>query len=49
MIGLLLTIGPSVLVFTGVIKFPLHITLMLIGTILWFVSAPFWIKKEKSA
>ncbi len=47
MIGLLFTIGPSILVFAGVIEFSLHITLIFIGTMLWFLTAPFWIKKEQ--
>ena len=49
MIGLLLTLGPAILVFAGIIAFSLHIKLMLAGAIIWFVTAPLWIKKQKSA
>jgi hypothetical protein len=44
-IGLGLTIIPSILVFTGVISFDAHITLMIIGMLCWFLTAPFWINK----
>jgi len=47
-IGLGLTVFPSFLVFVGVIEFELNIVLMTIGTVLWFVTAPFWINKEKT-
>lgn len=44
-IGLILTLLPSFLVFAGVIEFDTHKLLMLIGTILWFATAPFWMNK----
>ena len=44
--GLLLTIIPSIMVFVGNIEHSRHITLMAIGMVLWFVTAPFWINKE---
>ncbi len=44
LLGLLLTLIPSFLVFYKVIDRPTHFILMLIGTFLWFVSAPFWMK-----
>ena len=44
--GLVLTILPSMLVFKGVIKLQLHYHLMIIGMILWFGSAPFWMKSK---
>lgn len=47
-LGLLLTIAPSLLVFAGAIEFKMHASLMLAGTALWFVTAPMWIKKQKS-
>jgi hypothetical protein len=40
--GLGLTVVPSFLVFTGAIAWDTHATLMLVGTVLWFGSAPFW-------
>ncbi len=46
-LGLALTLIPSLFVFTGVIELPLYKTLMLVGTVLWFVTAPFWINKEQ--
>lgn len=46
-IGLILTVGPSFLVFSGVIDLSLHKTLMLIGTLLWFGTAPFWMNRQK--
>lgn len=44
-IGLLLTVVPSFLVFGGTIELETHKTLMWIGMVLWFVTAPFWVKK----
>ncbi|WP_339707277.1 hypothetical protein [Algoriphagus aquimarinus] len=40
--ALALTLVPSFLVFKGVITPEFSKTLMLIGTIVWFVSASFW-------
>lgn len=45
-IGLILTLGPSVLVFLGLIPLETHKILMLIGTVLWFATAPFWMNKK---
>ncbi len=45
-IGLILTLAPSILVFTGSITLDMNKWLMLSGTILWFVSAPFWMNKK---
>ena len=45
-IGLLLTVVPAFLVFAGVIELNFHKTLMVIGTLLWFFTAPFWMNKE---
>ena len=46
-VGLALTIVPSLLVFADTISFDLHTDLMIIGTILWFASSPFWIKEKE--
>ena len=46
-IGLGLTIIPSIRVFTQGITIESHKQLMLIGMILWFATAPFWIKEQK--
>jgi hypothetical protein len=47
-IGLLLTIVPAFLVFSGTMTIELHYTLMLVGTVLWFGSAPFWMLKKSN-
>ena len=44
--GLVLTIVPSMLVFKGVIDLKLHYNLMIVGMVLWFGSAPFWMKSK---
>lgn len=45
LVGLALTVVPSVLVFVGTIGWGAHATLMVLGTVLWFGSAPFWMKE----
>lgn len=44
--SLLLTIIPSFLVFMGVIPLEANKTLMLIGTLGWFSTAPYWMNKK---
>ena len=44
--ALLITIVPSVLVFTGTISLENNKLLMILGTFLWFISAPFWMNKK---
>ena len=44
--GLALTLLPSIGVFNGWIDLKTHFSLMVIGMILWFGSAPFWIKSK---
>jgi hypothetical protein len=46
LLGLALTIVPSLLVFRGTIDLKLHYNLMIIGMVLWFGSAPFWMKSK---
>ena len=46
LIGLLATIIPSFLVFWGVISLDSNKVLMIIGTLLWFSTAPFWMNKK---
>jgi len=48
LVGLILTLIPSILVFTGVIEFSLHKTLMLVGTLLWFLSRPFTLESKSN-
>lgn len=46
-IGLGLTIIPSVLVFLQDITMESHKQLMFVGMILWFATSPFWIKEQE--
>lgn len=46
-IGLILTIVPSILVFIQIITWYTHANIMLIGAVLWFTTAPFWMHKKK--
>jgi hypothetical protein len=46
-VGLVLTIAPSVAVFVGAATWQTHANLMLLGTVLWFASAPFWMGESK--
>lgn len=46
LIGLLLTIVPPILLFNEMITYSIQNMLMFIGTILWFVSAWFWLGSE---
>ena len=45
-IGLILTIVPSVLVFTDHISMDFHKQLMVVGMILWFTTAAIWMKED---
>lgn len=45
-LGLAVTLVPSILVYTGIINLDQNKTLALIGTLIWFGSAPFWINKQ---
>jgi len=45
-IGLGLTVLPAFFVFAGKITWETHAQLMMAGTLLWFITAPFWIKKR---
>lgn len=46
-IGLGLTIIPSILVFMQDLSLESHKQFMLIGMIMWFATAPFWIKEQE--
>jgi hypothetical protein len=46
-IGLGLTIIPSILVFLQSISLESHKQFMLFGMIMWFATAPFWIKEQE--
>lgn len=45
--GILLTIVPPVLFFAGTMSNSIKNLWMLIGTIVWFVTATFWLGKKK--
>ncbi len=46
-IGLAMTIIPSFLVLIGEANMEQNKSFMLIGTVLWFGSVPFWMNKKK--
>lgn len=48
LVALAFTIIPSILVFEGVIDLDLHKKYMTAGTILWFITAPFWYKNNNA-
>ncbi|NJD11519.1 MAG: hypothetical protein FIB01_14160 [Gemmatimonadetes bacterium] len=45
-LGLVLTVVPSVLVATGGIGWARHADAMLAGALLWFLTAPFWMREQ---
>jgi hypothetical protein len=45
-IGLIMTVGPSFMVFSGLMDPDMNKWIMLLGTILWFATAPFWMNKS---
>lgn len=45
--GLALTLIPSILVFTGALSAPTNKVLMAAGMLLWFTTAPFWIRRQQ--
>jgi hypothetical protein len=47
--GLGLTLVPSFLVFTQIIAWSTYLTMMAAGTLLWFFTAPFGMKKSGEA
>ena len=47
-ITLVATLLPSILVFSGIIELDTHKTIMAIAMVLWFVAAPFFVKKKDS-
>lgn len=46
-IGLILTVVPSILVFTQMITMTLNHQLMVAGMVLWFITAPGWMNKKE--
>ena len=47
-IGLVLSLLPAFLSFGGVISFEQYKVLLVIGTMVWFATAPSWINKKKT-
>jgi len=45
-VGLGLVVVPAFLVFAGTLAWGTHATLMLVGTIAWFATSPFWMQEE---
>jgi hypothetical protein len=41
-VGLILTVMPAFMVYADMIAWRTHAAWMLIGTVLWFATAPFW-------
>ena len=46
--GLILTLGPSLLVFAGRLAWQTHAQLMVVGMVLWFVGAPLSMRRPHS-
>lgn len=46
-IGIILTVVPAFLVLTGVLSLEENKNLMLLGTVFWFVSAPYWLNRNE--
>ncbi|MFH5833680.1 hypothetical protein ACG2F4_06415 [Halalkalibaculum sp. DA3122] len=45
--GLALTLLPSVLVFLQELSLEDHKLYMIFGMVLWFITAPFWVKEQE--
>ena len=45
-LGLALSIIPAFLVFGGILSKVAYLRLMLVGMILWFSTAVFWVRKD---
>ncbi|HNU76944.1 MAG: hypothetical protein WBK43_03020 [Prolixibacteraceae bacterium] len=45
-LGLALTLVPSLLVLKGILELKDHYLLMTVGMVLWFATAPFWMKSK---
>ena len=43
-LGLALTVVPAALVFLAGLAWETHAVLMGVGTVLWFATAPFWMR-----
>jgi len=45
--GLVLTVTPAILVFSHSITLATHKELMVAGMVMWFFTAPLWIKEKQ--
>jgi hypothetical protein len=45
-VGLALTVCPAFFVFAGAIAWETHALLLGVGTVVWFGTAPFWMKQK---
>lgn len=45
-LGLALSIIPAFLVFGGILSKKVYLGLMLVGMVLWFSTAVFWVRKD---
>ncbi len=48
LLSLIFTIVPAVLVFANIIELSTHKNFMLLGTVLWFETVPFWMDKKNT-
>lgn len=39
-------LGSSMLVFSGVMSQPTYRALCIVGTVMWFATVPFWMKRR---
>lgn len=44
--GLVLSVVPAILMFTGALSKEVYLHLMTAGMVLWFSTAVFWIRKD---
>lgn len=47
LLGLAMTVVPSFLVLAGLARWEWHAQLMALGTVLWFATAPGWMKRSR--
>lgn len=45
--GLVLTLVPALLVFAGIINLNSFKVLLILGGLMWFTTAPFWVNKGR--
>ncbi len=48
-IGLAVSIVPAFLFFAGVLSKQVYINLMIVGMVMWFGTAIFWVKRDHSS